>query len=173
MSISWRNPVYNATGDIDCEIQHPILGWIPFTARVGDTSFFDVNALITEITVAGGIAPYVPPAPPTTQQLRAQMKPLSRRQVFIMLAEEGFLTDLEAEEAAAGNLIPTSIEATLNALQAAGQMTANQKRAARITFLSFTHAYRTDPMVPIIVSSTANTPDDATLDAWWQTYVAI
>lgn len=31
-----RNSVYNTNGRIDCEIEHPALGWIPFTAAADD-----------------------------------------------------------------------------------------------------------------------------------------
>ena len=31
-----RNPQYNAFGTIDCEVNHPTLGWIPFTATSED-----------------------------------------------------------------------------------------------------------------------------------------
>jgi hypothetical protein len=31
-----RNPVLNENGTIDCEINHPHLGWIPFTASPDD-----------------------------------------------------------------------------------------------------------------------------------------
>jgi len=31
-----RNPVFTANGAIDCEIQHPQYGWIPFTADPAD-----------------------------------------------------------------------------------------------------------------------------------------
>jgi hypothetical protein len=31
-----RNAVYTKKGHIDCEILHPIFGWIPFTASVDD-----------------------------------------------------------------------------------------------------------------------------------------
>lgn len=33
----WRNPVRNADGTIDCEIEHPDYGWIPFTASPDDS----------------------------------------------------------------------------------------------------------------------------------------
>lgn len=36
MEIETRNPVWN--GDvIDCEINHPVYGWIPFTASAEDS----------------------------------------------------------------------------------------------------------------------------------------
>jgi hypothetical protein len=31
-----RNPIHNENGTIDCEIEHPKYGWIPFTASVDD-----------------------------------------------------------------------------------------------------------------------------------------
>ena len=36
MMIEYRNPVYNANGTIDVEINHPDFGWIPFTASPDD-----------------------------------------------------------------------------------------------------------------------------------------
>lgn len=34
--MEFRNPTYNHLGTIDCEINHPTLGWIPFTADPDD-----------------------------------------------------------------------------------------------------------------------------------------
>lgn len=57
-----NNLSYNAHGTIDCDIDHPVHGWISFTASPDD-----VDPLGPEIysrAVAGGfgaIAPYVPP----------------------------------------------------------------------------------------------------------------
>lgn len=31
-----RNPKYNSRGTVDCEINHPAYGWIPFTASPDD-----------------------------------------------------------------------------------------------------------------------------------------
>jgi len=31
-----RNPTYNHVGTIDCEINHPVYGWLPFTATPDD-----------------------------------------------------------------------------------------------------------------------------------------
>lgn len=38
--VAWRNPVHNHDDTIDCEIQHPVFGWIPFTASINDTEIF-------------------------------------------------------------------------------------------------------------------------------------
>lgn len=66
----YRNPRYAADGRIDCEIEHPQYGWIPFTADPADPQAgLDVAALLAEITQHGQIASYVPPEPPGEQSL--------------------------------------------------------------------------------------------------------
>ena len=49
-------------GWIDCEIEHHIHGWIPFTCDPNDTGAdFDVAALHAEMLADPACAPYVPP----------------------------------------------------------------------------------------------------------------
>ena len=36
MAYEWRNPKYNQFGTIDCETNHPVYGWVPFTASPDD-----------------------------------------------------------------------------------------------------------------------------------------
>jgi hypothetical protein len=36
MELEYRNPTRNGDGTIDVEINHPIYGWIPFTASPED-----------------------------------------------------------------------------------------------------------------------------------------
>ena len=61
--MQFRNPVFAADGNIDCEINHPTYGWIPFTCNPNDTGAqFDTAALFSEM--APGAAPYMPPPPP-------------------------------------------------------------------------------------------------------------
>lgn len=54
-----RNPKYNALGTIDCEIEHPVFGWIPFTASPDDVEETGRD-LYVQLLTAGGIAPYTP-----------------------------------------------------------------------------------------------------------------
>lgn len=72
-----RNPTYNAFGTIDCEINHPKLGWIPFTASPDDVEEFgrEIHARILS-GEAGQITPYVepPPQPATKEQLAAEAR---------------------------------------------------------------------------------------------------
>lgn len=34
--MNYRNPVFSSADTVDCEIEHPIFGWIPFTASPDD-----------------------------------------------------------------------------------------------------------------------------------------
>lgn len=55
----FRNAVYDATGTITCEIEHPMFGWIPFTASPIDTEPHG-RVLFMHISAVGPVAPYVP-----------------------------------------------------------------------------------------------------------------
>jgi len=58
--MNYRNPVYNKFECIDCEIEHPEYGWIPFNCDPNDTgAAFDTAALFAEMQPHA--APYVPP----------------------------------------------------------------------------------------------------------------
>ena len=59
-----RNPTCNAVGTIDCELDHPNLGWIPFTASPDDCD--EGGRTIYQLLLDGQfgeIAPYVEPEP--------------------------------------------------------------------------------------------------------------
>lgn len=164
--MEWRNARYDAAGTITCEINHPLHGWIPFTVDVNDTgAAFDVAALDAEIRAAGGIADYVPPEI-SQNDIRAAMQ-LTRRQVMIGLVSEGLITTQEAIAAASNGTAPASLEAIFAA------MTEPDQTAARITWGSFTVAYRLDPMIPIIAAAAQPPLDDAALDAFFSAYAAI
>ena len=60
--MDYRNANYNERGGIDCEINHPAYGWIPFTASPKDTgAAFDVAELFARME--GEAEPYVAPKP--------------------------------------------------------------------------------------------------------------
>ena len=70
--MNYRNAKHIANGLIDCEIEHPVYGWIPFTCDRNDTgAAFDVAALYAEMNADPKTAPYVyvPPAPFTPEHL--------------------------------------------------------------------------------------------------------
>lgn len=58
----YRNPRRIFDGAIDCEIDHPRYGWIPFTCDPADTgALFDVAALYAEMDADPATVPYTPP----------------------------------------------------------------------------------------------------------------
>ena len=75
--MSYRNAQRLANGWIDCEIEHPTYGWIPFTCDPNDTGAqFDVAALHAQMDADPATADYVAPAvvPPTKAEQEANRK---------------------------------------------------------------------------------------------------
>ena len=68
-----RNPIFTASGAIDCEIEHPIYGWIPFTASPDDVEQYGREIFEA---LKDSAAPYVP-VPPDP----AQVKEIFRRAI--------------------------------------------------------------------------------------------
>lgn len=59
--MEFRSPKYTGDGRIDCEIEHPVYGWIPFTASPNDVEELGRN-LHAEILASGRpISPADPP----------------------------------------------------------------------------------------------------------------
>jgi len=63
-----RNSVYNEHGTIDCEVEHPDYGWIPFTASPEDPEEHG-RQLFSALKDAA--AAYTPPPPPPEEEVRA------------------------------------------------------------------------------------------------------
>lgn len=64
MPMNYRNAKYiNTSGWIDCELEHPQWGWIPYTLNPDDTDDTISNAeLLVEMAKRNDVAPYVPPS---------------------------------------------------------------------------------------------------------------
>lgn len=60
--MEYRNAKHIEAGRIDCEINHPVYGWIPFTCDPLDTGAgLDVAALYAAMAADKNTAAYVPP----------------------------------------------------------------------------------------------------------------
>ena len=58
--MNYRNAKHISEGRIDCEIEHPMHGWIPYTLNPADTdTTVDNDALLAAI--GDDVAAYVPP----------------------------------------------------------------------------------------------------------------
>jgi hypothetical protein len=71
MTLETRNHQFTSDGAIDCEVNHPDFGWIPFTAKADDPHGFapEVWAAVKDRT---DIAPAPPPPGPTKADVDAE-----------------------------------------------------------------------------------------------------
>lgn len=85
--MNYRNAKYiNDSGWIDCEIEHPDYGWIPYTLDPADTDMtIDNDDLLAAMSANGDVAAYVPP---TQAELDAQAADAVRRERDMKLATE-------------------------------------------------------------------------------------
>lgn len=60
--MNYRNAKYIAKDIIDCEIEHPEYGWIPYTLNPRDTdNTIDNDSLLRKMAFNNDVEPYVPP----------------------------------------------------------------------------------------------------------------
>ncbi|MCR9140408.1 MAG: hypothetical protein NXI27_30925 [Alphaproteobacteria bacterium] len=160
-----RNPRFTATTAIDCEIAHPELGWIPFTASAQDVE--PHGGEIHAAALAQGPAKYTPPPEPTPAELlageRAQMR-LSFSQLLIGLVARGWITEAEGEAWLAGQL-PQAVTDLISALP------EQQRFAARARALRPAHIRRLDPLVIALAEAEGRTKED--LDGFFREFVEV
>lgn len=71
--MEYRNARYVTEEWIDCEINHPEFGWIPYTLNPDDTDMtIDNNVLLAAMASAGDVAAYVPPTQAELNEAAAQ-----------------------------------------------------------------------------------------------------
>lgn len=86
--MNFRNATYNSHGTIDCEIEHPQFGWIPFTADPNDSE--QIGREIHAAAVLGEVEAYVPPEPVIVIPDR-----VTARQFMLALLQAGLLDSVE------------------------------------------------------------------------------
>lgn len=73
--MNYRNAQYidDTHIKVDCEIEHPEFGWIPYTLDPADTDMtVDNNDLLAAMASAGDVAAYVPPTQAELDEAAAQ-----------------------------------------------------------------------------------------------------
>ena len=84
--MNYRNAQYNAFGTIDCEIEHPAYGWIPYTLDPTDTDMTVNNDdLLAAMAENKDVAAYVPP---TQAEIDAQAAQAVRAERDMKLVTE-------------------------------------------------------------------------------------
>ena len=103
-----RNEVFIADGRIDCEINHPKFGWIPFTASPDDPEEFGRELFAELKSKAAAYVPYEPTAEdPAIALAQARAAASMPRLDFAKLAlREGWITAAEAKAWVPGNALP-------------------------------------------------------------------
>jgi hypothetical protein len=105
-----RNAKYNAFGTIDCEIEHPVFSWIPFTANPDDVDPIGADVFnAAQSNAAAYVAPVIDPAEALAAE-RAAMS-CSRLQGRLVLGE-ATCTALDA--IANDDLTPWAMRQTIN-----------------------------------------------------------
>lgn len=131
-----------------------------------DGEFFSVfNGTVNEWTVFQAEFGVVEGPEKPAMDPRAMMTPLSRRQMFIALADLDIITDEEAISAAATGAIPPSVQPAFDSLP-----TARKRTAAKITFATFSQAFRTDNLVELLMQNSPVPLGPEDLDMIWETY---
>ena len=91
--MEYRNARYTEFGTIDCEINHPVYGWIPFTASPDDVEPHG-REMFAEIQSRGNPAPFVPRVP-TYEEAAASVR--STRDSLLAASDWTQLPDVPEE----------------------------------------------------------------------------
>lgn len=142
--MEWRNAKHNAHGTIDLEINHPIYGWLPFTATPDDPEHHGRD-LYAAALASGEVAAYVPPS---DEEARAAMPPLTRKQLRLGMRDLGITSVM--------------IEAAIAAIA-----DDDQREIAQIEWEDSDSYQRTHPLMLSLAAAFGIT--DAQLDAAWMT----
>ena len=89
--MEFRNPAYNAFGTIDCEINHPVYGWIPHTIAA------DENPELQKDAIAAGPLSYIALIIDPAEALAAWRANavISQAQARLTLLQLGLLTAVQ------------------------------------------------------------------------------
>jgi hypothetical protein len=139
---AYRNAAYNKLGTIDCEIQHPSLGWVPFTADPNDVAAHG-RELYAAVIADGNIAAYLPPTP---EEARAALPDLSRKQFRLGMRDLGITSAM--------------IDATLSAIP-----DEEQKEIAQIEWEDSDSYSRMHPLIAQIAATFGKA--DEQIDTAW------
>ena len=145
--MEYRNPQWSVNNFIDCEINHPKFGWIPFTADPNDTgTFFDVAELYDEMKEDSTILPYVP-LPPEPPEVPAQ---ITRRQCAVMMLSQNMITSQEAILMTQSGIPPANVQTYFDA------MSEPQRTMAIIDFAA-TNYFRNNPLLADLMAANGMT----------------
>lgn len=159
--MEYRNARYIEDGRIDCEINHPVYGWIPFTADPNDDVLFgrQMFEALKDIAV-----PYIPGSTPKEEPDRESMK-LSFAQMLIGLVTDGWITTAEGRNWRDRISLPSAVTKIIESLP------EEQQFAAETRVLAPSEVRRLDPLVIALGDIAGKSPEE--LDTFFITYSQI
>ena len=147
-----RNFVWVQPDSIDLEVEHPVHGWMPFTANEDDVEEHGRQIFAQAKSLAG---PFVAPPPPPP----AVPQTISDRQFFQVLANRQLITKQEALAAVSVGTLPAAMDALL-----AG-MSDEDEFAARMLLQGATQFNRSHPLTQAFGAGFGMTPEQ--IDELW------
>lgn len=92
-----RNPVFTEDNRIDCEINHPVYGWIPFTADSNDVEQHGKEIYAAALSMGPAAYVQTPPVVPTKaeQEANRQASYAKEADPLFFLAQRGEATTEE------------------------------------------------------------------------------
>ena len=159
--MDYRNAVFIADGRIDCEIDHPQFGWIPFTASPDDPEEFGRELFAELESKAAAYVPHKVTAEDVAAELaqRRTSASMSRLDFAKLALREGWITSAEAKAWVPGNALP-QIVTDIIAQHIEG---ADKQDIAEINALGQTVVNRNDLLLRLLMMSKKVT--DAQMDA--------
>ena len=156
-----RNAVFIADGRIDCEIDHPQFGWIPFTASPDDPEEFGRELFAELESKAAAYVPHKVTAEDVAAELaqRRTSASMSRLNFAKLALREGWITSAEAKAWVPGNALP-QIVTDIIAQHIEG---ADKQDIAEINALGQLVVNRNDLLLRLLMMSKKVT--DAQMDA--------
>ena len=159
--MDYRNAVFIADGRIDCEIDHPQFGWIPFTASPDDPEEFGRELFAELESKAAAYVPHKVTAEDVAAELaqRRTSASMSRLNFAKLALREGWITAAEAKAWVPGNALP-QIVTDIIAQHIEG---ADKQDIAEINALGQLVVNRNDLLLRLLMMSKKVT--DAQMDA--------
>jgi hypothetical protein len=146
--MEYRNSRFISNSLIDCEINHPLYGWILFTADPTDKGAqFDVATMFAEMAADPNTIPW-----DGTPLPRYVPGVITRRQCAKQLLTLGMITGQEAIDMTQMGKPPASVQAYLD------QLPEPDRTMATIDFAADTY-YRDNPLLTALMSANGMTEE--------------
>lgn len=146
--MEFRNAKFTGDGRIDIEVNHPVYGWIPYTADASDSdeTCRDLHAKAME---SGNVAPH---EPPSAEDARSAMPSLTARQLRLGLIANG--------------IMPSQVQSVLEA------MPEGPSRESALVEWEYASSFeRTHPLIASVSAGLSLT--DEQVDAMWMKAVSL